>query len=131
MGQYWVYIMANKGHPVLYIGMSNDPHRRVFEHRTGKHPNSFAWRYQCWKVVLFEEFNLVDAAIAREKQLKNWKRAWKNELIASSNEIWSDLSHDWDYSDWYDPLDPPKGYYQQHLRESWGGPLRDSGSRPE
>ncbi len=82
-------------------------------------------------MVHMEEFNDIDMAIAREKQLKNWKRAWKNELIAKSNPEWKDLSAELDYSGWFDRADPPKGYYRQAMKENWGGPLRDSGSGPE
>ncbi len=54
--------------------------------------------YQCWKLVHMEEFNDINEAIAREKQLKNWKREWKDALIAKENQSWADLSAEWDYS---------------------------------
>ncbi len=135
--QYWVYMVTNKGDTVLYTGVTNDPQRRLFEHRTGADPNSFAWRYQCWKLVLLEAFPDIRDAIARESQLKNWQRSWKDALIAKENAEWKDLGRDWDYVGWYDPDDPPAGYYVQHIKENWGGPEnaggdpRDSGSRPE
>ena len=122
--QYWVYIMSNKGNTVVYIGVTNDMQSRIFDHRTGRSEESFTWRYQCWKLVHMEEFSDIELAIAREKQLKNWKRVWKDELIERGNPTWADLSAQWDYSGWFDPLDPPKGYYQQGLKENWGGPLR-------
>jgi putative endonuclease len=128
--QYWVYMVTNKGHTVLYIGVTNDLQQRLFEHRVGADPNSFAWRYQCWKLVHLEEFGDIRAAIAREKQLKNWMRAWKEELMAKQNPEWLDLSADWDYSGWYDPKNPPAGFFRQHFVEKWGGPVRDPGSRP-
>ncbi len=127
---YWVYIVTNKGNSVVYIGMSNDLKRRLFEHRTGERPSAFAWRYQCWKLVHSEEFTDVQRAIAREKQLKNWKREWKDALIEKENPQWKELSAGWDYTGWYDPNDPPPGYYQQHVKERWGGPPRDSGPIP-
>ena len=120
--QYWVYLLTNKGRTVLYTGVTNDLQRRLFEHRTGKDPDGFAWNYQCWTLVYFETFKYVKQAIAREKQLKNWKREWKDELIVKENPGWSDLSKGWDYRGWYDPNDPPKGFYSQNLSESWGGP---------
>ena len=120
--QYWVYIITNKGRTVLYIGITNGLQRRIFEHRTGQDKNSFAWNYQCWTLVYFETFKYVNQAIAREKQLKNWKRSWKDELIAKENPKLSDLSIGWDYTDWYDPKDPPQGFYSQHTVENWGGP---------
>lgn len=129
--QYWVYIVANKGNTVVYIGLTNDIVRRLFEHRTGESASAFAWRYQCWKLVHMEEFNDIGAAIRREKQLKNWKREWKNVLIEKANPHWSELSADWDYAGWFDPKNPPVGYYQQHVKEKWGGHSRDSGSSPE
>lgn len=131
--QYWVYCVTNKGNTVLYVGVTNELQRRLFEHRTGVSPRSFVWRYQCWKLVYMEEYQDINVAIAREKQLKNWKRTWKEALISKENPKWTDLSRDWDHSTWYDPMDPPPGYYQQHLKESWGGPeqnRRDPGSSP-
>ncbi len=120
--QYWVYLVTNKGRTTVYIGMTNNLQRRIFEHRTGKDPDSFAWRYQCWTLVHFEAFKYVDQAIAREKQLKNWKREWKDRLIEQENPAWSDLSIGWDYRGWFDPKNPPQGFYTQNAVEDWGGP---------
>ena len=120
--QYWMYMLTNKGRTVLYTGVTNDLQRRLFEHRTGQDPNGFAWNYQCWTLVYFESFKYVKQAIAREKQVKNWERAWKEELIATENPEWNDLSKDWDYRGWYDPADPPRGFYTQNRVEHWGGP---------
>ncbi len=120
--QYWVYFVTNKSRTVLYIGVTNDIQRRLFEHRIGHDRTSFAWRYQCWRLVHLEEFADVRSAIARESQLKNWKRVWKDELIAAANPMYNDLSTEWDYSGWYDPKAPPAGYYVQHHKENWGGP---------
>ena len=129
--KYWVCLVTNKGNTVLYTGMTNDLQRRLFEHRTGADPDSFAWRYQCWKLVYMEDFSDVRKAIAREEQLKNWKRDWKDDLISAQNPGWMDLSSDWDYTGWFDPEDPPLGYYRQHLVELWGGPISDSRSSLE
>ncbi|MBL7963001.1 MAG: GIY-YIG nuclease family protein [Flavobacteriales bacterium] len=119
---YWVYIVTNKGRTVLYTGVTNNVHRRLFEHRTGCSPDSFAYRYQCWTLVYMKEFQYIQEAIAYESRLKNWKRSWKEELITGVNPDWCDLSKGWDYTGWYDPRKPPRGFYTQHRIEAWGGP---------
>lgn len=87
---YYVYIMASAG-GVLYIGVTNDIHRRTAEHKeAGK--NSFADRYNCRKLLHVETYAQVTQAIAREKQLKGWRRAKKTELINSANQGGLDLS---------------------------------------
>lgn len=108
--------------------MTNDLQRRIFEHRTGKDPDSFACRYQCWTLVHFDAFTYVNQAIAREKQLKNWTRVWKDALVEQENPTWSDLSISWDYRGWFDPKNPPQGFYTQNAEELWGGPERQLGS---
>lgn len=82
--QYWVYIMSNKVRSVLYIGVTNDLYRRYNEHRTGS-VKGFTQKYRCCDLLYFEEYNNVDEAIAREKELKGWKRYKKEYLIASNN----------------------------------------------
>lgn len=96
MHQYWVYIMINKSNAVVYMGVTNDIQRRVFEHRVPPDHNAFAWKFQCWKLVHSEEYGDIDQAIAREKQLKNWKREWKDVLIQKENPDWNELSSGWD-----------------------------------
>jgi putative endonuclease len=76
---------------VLYIGVTNDIVRRVAEHKT-KINKGFTYKYNCEKLVYYETFALMIEAIAREKQLKNWKREWKNELVNDFNPEWKDLS---------------------------------------
>jgi len=120
--QYWVYFLTNKGRSVLYVGMTNNLQRRLFEHRTGRARNAFTWEYQCWTLVYFETFQYVKQALAREKQFKNWKREWKDVLVVKENPEWSDLSKGWDYTGWYDPQEPPQGFYTQNRVEQWGGP---------
>lgn len=88
---YWVYIMANARNTVLYIGVTNDLARRVKEHKDHIDPKSFTARYNVEKLVWHEAHQSILAAIAREKQLKNWKRAWKEALIAEMNTEWKDL----------------------------------------
>jgi putative endonuclease len=87
---YCVYIMASES-GVLYIGVTNDLERRVFEHQNKRAPG-FAARYNIRKLVYFELFGSVRAAIAREKQLKGWLRRRKIALIESVNPQWKDLS---------------------------------------
>ena len=87
---YSVYIMASAS-GVLYIGVTNDLERRVFEHKQKRIPG-FSARYNVQKLVYFEAFGDVRAAIAREKQLKGWLRSRKVALIESTNPQWKDLS---------------------------------------
>ena len=90
---FWVYIMTNKLDSVLYIGMTNDLTRRVWEHQSGEIPG-FTADYRCHKPVFWEHYSYVDDAIAREKQLKNWSRNKKIALIESMNPRWVDLSEE-------------------------------------
>lgn len=91
MKHYYVYIQASKANGTLYIGVTNDLERRNFEHITGQ-PGSFTQKYSVSRLVYFEEFDGSEAVIAREKQLKNWHRQWKINLIESMNPMWQDLS---------------------------------------
>lgn len=86
--------MTNKNRKVLYTGITNNIERRVSEHKV-KESNSFTSKTNCTILIYLEEFNNVDEAIAREKQLKNWKRIWKEELVNKENPNWNDLSIDW------------------------------------
>ena len=88
---FWVYIVTNKDHTVLYIGMTNDLARRVTEHRTREIPG-FTADYRCRKLVYYEHCTNVQDAIAREKQLKKWSRSKKVGLIATMNPRWNDLA---------------------------------------
>ncbi|MBT8257249.1 MAG: GIY-YIG nuclease family protein [Bacteroidia bacterium] len=90
--QYWIYILTNKPRGTLYIGITNNLDRRMYEHRNGL-GSIFTKRYGLRQLVYFEEFQWVQEAIAREKQLKNWNRAWKIELIEHFNPRWIDLSN--------------------------------------
>jgi putative endonuclease len=76
---------------VLYIGVTNDLYRRIEEHKSCE-IKGFTQKYNCDKLVYFEAFDYIEDAIAREKQLKNWKREWKNKLIETTNPDWKDLS---------------------------------------
>ncbi|MBI2233513.1 MAG: GIY-YIG nuclease family protein [Micavibrio aeruginosavorus] len=90
MRNYYVYMMTNKSHRVLYTGMTNDLIRRVSEHKSGIYPG-FTQRYKAHKLVYFEHTFDVNSAIAREKQIKGWIRARKNALVAATNPEWNDL----------------------------------------
>ncbi len=89
--QYYVYILTNIANKVLYIAITNDLERRVYEHKN-KMVEGFTKRYNLTKLVYFETTDEVESAIAREKQLKNWHRKWKVNLINESNPQWNDLS---------------------------------------
>ena len=92
--QYYVYIITNKKDGVLYIGVSNDLERRMFEHKN-KLVKGFSSKYNLNKLIYFESFQFVKEAIKREKNLKKWKRDWKINLIVEDNADWIDLSEDW------------------------------------
>ncbi len=87
---YYVYILANKANTTLYIGVTNDIYRRVNEHND-KVVRGFTERYNVNKLVYVEEFSSINDAIARERQLKKWRREKKEALINSINPQWKDL----------------------------------------
>ena len=88
---YYIYILASRRHGTLYIGVTNSLQKRLQEHRTGK-GSSFVKAYDIHRLVYVEFYERADEAIAREKQLKRWKRDWKIELIERENLEWRDLS---------------------------------------
>ena len=96
--QYWVYIMSNKTRSVLYTGVTNDLYRRYCEHRDGT-INGFTQRYRCHSLLYYEEYNYVDDAINREKELKGWKREKKELLIRTVNPRMIDLADSLDWTD--------------------------------
>jgi putative endonuclease len=93
MKDYYVYILTSKKHGTLYIGVTNDLLRRVYEHKESL-ADGFTKRYKVHQLVYYEQTNSIEDAIAREKQLKTWNRAWKIALIESMNPRWSDLCHE-------------------------------------
>jgi putative endonuclease len=95
--QYYVYILASRIRGTLYIGMTNDLQRRVYEHKTGL-IKGFSKKHGVSRLMYFEVFKNVNEAIDREKNLKKWKRDWKIRLIEKENKPWLDLSQDW-YND--------------------------------
>ena len=88
--QYYVYILASKIGGTLYIGVTGNLIRRVYEHRE-KLVEGFTKQYDASRLVYFEAHSDVEAAITREKQMKKWNRAWKVRLIEESNPNWDDL----------------------------------------
>lgn len=93
MSRYFVYIMSSPSR-TLYVGMTNDLARRVYEHKH-KLTLGFTARYNVTQLVHFEDTSDVRAAIAREKQIKGWTRAKKIALTESTNPQWQDMSADW------------------------------------
>ena len=91
---YYVYILASTTNVTVYIGVTRDLIRRVYEHRNHMDPNSFTSKYDVHKLVYFEQTSDVKAALEREKQLKGWRRSKKNALIESMNPEWKDLYPD-------------------------------------
>ena len=94
MKSYYVYILSNSS-KTLYIGVTNNLERRMYEHKN-KLLEGFTKKYNITKLVYFEVCNNINDAIRREKQLKNWHRAWKINLIEELNPNWNDLSNDTD-----------------------------------
>ena len=88
---YYVYIMASSTNFSVYIGVTNDLIRRVYEHKTHADPKSFTSQYDVHKLVYFEQTSDIRAALEREKQLKGWRRSKKNWLIETMNPGWKDL----------------------------------------
>ena len=94
MHRYWVYIVGNKSATAIYIGVTNNIQRRIAEHKLGTIPG-YTQRYRCNRLLYFEEYQNVKYAIAREKELKGWKRERKESLIATQNPHRIDLADDW------------------------------------
>jgi putative endonuclease len=90
---YWVYTLANKPGGTLYIGVTNNLVRRVYEHREGL-ADGFTKRYDIKMLVYFESLETIAAALQREKNIKHWSREWKIDLIVASNPDWRDLFDD-------------------------------------
>lgn len=91
--QYYVYILTNKNCTTLYVGVTNNLERRLYEHKH-KLIEGFTSRYNVDVLVYYEITTDSYSAIAREKQIKSWKRAKKNQLISENNPAWKDLSLD-------------------------------------
>jgi putative endonuclease len=87
---YYVYLLASKPHGTLYIGVTSDLARRIWEHKENA-VSGFTKRYGVGRLVWFEAHDSAEAAIRREKQIKEWKRDWKFNLIERDNPHWVDL----------------------------------------
>jgi len=90
MKEYYIYILANRRNGTLYVGITNDLVRRVYEHKNNL-LKGFSKKYSTYQLVYYESTSEIDAAIAREKQLKTWTRKWKIALIERNNPQWCDL----------------------------------------
>ena len=91
---FWVYILASRIGGTLYIGVTNDLVRRVYEHRSDAVPG-FTKKYQVHRLVYYESYQDVQVAIGREKQVKRWRREKKSALIEKMNPRWQDLAENW------------------------------------
>ena len=91
---FYVYIIVNQRNTVMYVGITNDLNRRVYEHKAGL-VEGFAKCYNIDKLVYLESTTDVFSAITREKEIKKWRREKKNILVESTNPDWCDLSSDW------------------------------------
>ena len=91
---YFVYIVSNWSHTVLYTGLTDDVERRTFEHRHQVR-DGFTKKYNCYKLLYYEVFNDLEEAIHREKQIKRYRRKWKENLISDFNPEWKNLY--WDF----------------------------------
>jgi len=92
---YYVYLLTNWNNQVMYVGVTNDLERRIYEHKN-KLIDGFTKKYHVDKLVYFETTSDVLAAIEREKQIKKWRREKKNQLVIEMNPEWKDLSLEWE-----------------------------------
>jgi len=92
--RYYVYLITNWNNKVMYVGVTNNLERRIYEHKN-KLVKGFTEKYNVNKLVYFEETRDVTAAIEREKEIKKWRREKKNQLVNRINPTWKDLSLEW------------------------------------
>ncbi len=92
-----VYILTNKNKTTLYIGVTGNLYDRIQEHKSDLNKNSFSYKYNLHYLVYYEFLSTIDEAIAREKELKKWRRDKKEVLINSINPLWNDLSDNEDF----------------------------------
>tara|TARA_R110002073_G_scaffold102317_3_gene232304 strand:- start:5783 stop:6079 length:297 start_codon:yes stop_codon:yes gene_type:complete len=90
--------MANKQNGVIYIGVTDEIEERVKEHKLKIYPQSFTTKYNCDKLVYFEEFENGKMANIREQQYKKWKQDWKIKLFEEMNPSWMDISMNWNFN---------------------------------
>ena len=91
---YFVYILTNRNDKVMYVGVTNNLERRLYEHKN-KLVDGFTKKYNINKLVYYDSTTDVKSAITREKQIKGWTRKRKNELVETLNPTWGDLSESW------------------------------------
>ena len=91
--EFFVYILANKYHGTIYIGITSDIERRIRAHKEGL-IKGFTYKYNVDKLVYYEKYETAEEAISREKHMKKWKRDWKINLIEKENKEWFDLAKD-------------------------------------
>jgi len=94
MKNYYVYLLTNWNNKVMYVGMTNNLERRLYEHKN-KLVNGFTKKYNIIKLVYFEETSDVNTALSREKEIKKWRREKKDSLVLIANPEWEDLSEGW------------------------------------
>ena len=87
---FYVYMLCNRSRSVLYTGVTNSLERRIWFHANAN-PKSFVKRYRCDRLVYYESFNTARDAIAREKEIKGWRREKKNDLVRTLNPSWRNL----------------------------------------
>lgn len=88
---YYIYILTNTHNGTLYIGVTSDLKKRVYEHKNKLYPESFTAKYDINKLIYYEHTTNIEPALQREKQLKNWSRKWKLDLIESTNPTWKEI----------------------------------------
>jgi putative endonuclease len=94
MKEFWVYIMASAFNGTLYVGVTSDILKRVYEHKTNA-VDGFTKDHHVHHLVFLEKHQNAEAAISREKRIKRWKREWKMNLIEQDNPKWEDLAQNW------------------------------------
>lgn len=90
---YYVYLLTNWNNKVIYVGITNDLERRIYEHKE-KFLKGFTEKYNVNKLVYYEQTPDINAALNREKEIKKWRREKKNRLVVNTNPLWRDLSED-------------------------------------
>jgi putative endonuclease len=91
---YFIYILSNKKNGTLYIGVTNKLLARTYQHKNKLDPASFTAQHDINKLVYYENYQFIEDALTREKQLKKWHRSWKIKLIEKENPYWRDLTSD-------------------------------------
>ena len=90
----YVYMMGSASRRALYTGVGDSLYQRVWEHKNNR-GGAFTSKYKCYRLVYYEEYGDIIAAIAREKEIKKWRREKKDKLVESLNPAWKDLAADW------------------------------------